>query len=173
MCDSKSNSNRAEIFRYALKCESLKSEPNLTYKQESWNLSHLVFHLKMKHMETSCFMCMLNTIKQISYVILFICKPEGSIWLLEGWTVYNMSFFIANVGILLAWQLKIKKHVIRVRRGWGGRCLLIEPERFQHALQGVRVTHFTSDLSFEGHWERRKKEGTRERETNDNIESSL
>lgn len=42
-----------------------------------------------------------------------------SIWLLEGWTVYNVSFFIANVGILLAWQLKIKKACYRGQKRLG------------------------------------------------------
>lgn len=69
------------------------------------------------------------------------------------------QFFIANVGIHC---MTIKKACYRVRRAWGGRCLLIESERFQHALQGVRVTQFTSDLSFEGH-RTRKRERERER----------
>lgn len=104
-------------------------------------------------------MCMINTVKQN-----FICNQREALgYLRVGF--HNMSSQQKAVLYCKCWislHMTIKKHEIGVRRAWGGTCLLIESERFQHALQGVRVTQFTSDLSFEGHRARKRE---RERES--------
>lgn len=132
-------------------------------KKAKLNLNHCIFiqseyaHGGKKN-SLLVFMCMINTVK-----LIFICncKPDGSFRLL----FHNMSSQQKATLYCKCWnslRMTIKKAYYWVRRAWGGRCLLIESERFQHALQGVRVTQFTSDLSFEGH-RTRKREREREK----------